>query len=119
MNKLNGTRQKSDDAMLAFLKIRDGPPSSSIYDPENKTQVFDTNAKHDIMINSWQQVFNKHAGSPSSWDQFVHKYGVHQPQQPPCDFDVPNGTDLHTRAQRATEKANGGSDGWTPSELTN
>ena len=44
------------------------------------------------------------------------KYGQYEPGVQ-ANVDIPNGQDLHSRAQRATEKANGGSDGWTPSEL--
>ena len=38
MNKLNGTGQKADEAMYAYLKIRDGPPAASIYDPTEKNK---------------------------------------------------------------------------------
>ena len=52
----------------------------------------------------------------STWPQFHAAYGQCEPGTQAKD-EIPNGRDLHARAQRATEKANGCSDGWTPSEL--
>ena len=116
MNKLNGSGQEADEAMFAYLKLRDGPPSASIYNPSSNRQVFDTCEKHSLMIECWRTVFHKHAEAESTWPQFHTAYGQYEPGKP-ANVEIPNGHDLHARAQRATEKANGGSDGWTPSEL--
>ena len=68
------------------------------------------------MFKCWHSVFTRHANDESTWPQFFQKYGQYEPGVQ-ANVDVPTGQELHSRAQRATEKANGGSDGWTPSEL--
>ena len=68
------------------------------------------------MIKCWHTVFHKHADTESTWPQFHEKYEQYE-RGTPANVEIPDGRDLYARAQRATEKANGGSDGWTPSEL--
>ena len=68
------------------------------------------------MIDCWRAVFHKHAGVDSTWPQFHAAYGQYE-KGSQANVDIPNGQDLSARAQRATEKANGGSDGWSPAEV--
>ena len=75
-----------------------------------------TQEKHSLMIECWHTDFHKHAEAESTWPQFHAAYGQYDTGKH-ANVEIPNGHDLHARAQRATEKANGRSDGWTPSEL--
>lgn len=58
-----------------------------------------------------------HAANRPSRDKFCEQYGQYQERRTDAPTNVPNGLQLHARAQKAKEDTAAGSDGWRPVEL--
>ena len=57
--------------------------------------------QHELMVQLWKLVFDKHAENPPCWEKFLEKYGRYHPKFKACDAKPPTSEDLWKRAQRA------------------
>ena len=69
------------------------------------------------MIRHWSKVFQMHKATPPRWDKFLELFGAYQEPRDDAPGSIPNGAQLHARAQKAKEDTAAGSDGWKPNEL--
>ena len=69
------------------------------------------------MFRHWSKVFQMHKASPPKWKSFLDLYGMYHEPRGDAPDGIPNGEQLHARAQKAKEDTAAGSDGWKPNEL--
>ena len=103
--------------MYAHLNIERGTPSSSVFDPVTKKNIFHTKLQLQVMVQQWQTIFSMHQDAPPDWDAFLCSYGQYFSPATRAPTDIPAAEVLFRRAQNAAGLIAAGSDGWKPFEL--
>ena len=107
--RINADTQDSEHAFFKYLCRNSAAPSAAIKDPTNGNYVFDMQAQHEIMVQQWKTVFDRHKDAPPSWTVFLEKYGKYHPKFEACGAKPPGSNELWKRAQRAKAAARRGS----------
>ena len=117
MQQLNAPGCIGTRKMFQYLRRDLAPPSAVVQNPCDGSYVFRIDEQHDLMIQQWKTVYDKHVGRANTWEQFHLKYAEYEPGKHNAPTQCPSPEMLHARAQKCKDASAAGSDGFAPKEL--
>ena len=71
MQKINCSSTQGVKDLYQYLRRSNGTPSSVVQHPVTGECIFEVEKQHEVMIEQWKQVYDKHKKSPCTWQEFI------------------------------------------------
>ena len=117
MKKINAEGTQGVKDLYQYLRRDTAPPSAVVRHPDAGECIVHVGKQHEIMIDQWRKVYDKHADKPSTWEELLREFGEYESGLHDAPAGPPSAEMLFARAQRVKDSSSAGSDGVAPKEL--